>query len=286
MKGYLLAGITSLVVPLAVLADDPSSVDKWQYSLISPVPSDELRPLSSEAYDGVMDARTVDAGHVQIEGGFIDYLYNSVTPRNYDSDDFFWEPRITVGLLNNMDFYVRPSYEIRFLDYQMHSSEFGRVTTGLKVNLLGNDGGTVALALKPYLSIPTSSSDLIGGGDVLGGGDVAVLVRLPYGLYVKVDSEFYATERNNRTVYAGFYNALSINKTLCSKADAYCFFDTTVTSDSAETWYGYAGLGLEYKFTNNLQMFAGFGFGVTPDWTYGQTRAWDYNPRVGFVWRL
>jgi hypothetical protein len=67
---------------------------------------------------------------------------------------------------------------------------------------------------------------------------------------------------------AGFYNAISLNKTLCSKADAYGYFDTTVTSDSAETWYGYAGLGLEYKFTNNLQMFAGIGFGVTSsDWT-------------------
>jgi hypothetical protein len=234
-----------------------------------------------------MDARTVDAGHVQVEGEFIDYFYNSETPHNYDSDEFLWAPRVTVGLLNNVDFYVRPSYEIRCLDYGVKSSEFGRITTGIKVNLVGNDEGTIALALKPYVSIPTSSSDALGSGGVLGGGDVALLVRLPYGLYVKVDSEFYATENDRRTHFAGFYNAISLNKTLCSKADAYGYFNSTVTTDSTETWYGYGGFGLEYNFTRNLQVFAGIGFGVTSsDWVMGQTRAYDYNPRAGFVWRF
>jgi hypothetical protein len=274
------------MLPLAVSATDPLTADKSGYTLLNPVPSARLRPLSSDAYDGVMDARTLDAGHYQVEGEFINYFYNSVTPFDYDSDAFFWAPRVTVGLLNNLDVFVHPSYEIKNLEHRVLFSEFGRVATGVKINLLGNDGGTIALALKPYVSIPTGGNDPFVGDDVLGGGDVALLVRLPYGLYVKVDSEFYATENRSRTVFGGFYNAISINKTLCSKAEAYCYFDTTVTSDSTETWYGYTGFGLEYNVTRNLQVFAGFGFGVTPDWVFGQARAYDYNPRAGFVCRF
>jgi hypothetical protein len=275
------------MLPLAVFATDSPSTDKSNYSLFNPVPADQLRPLSSDAYDGVMDACTLDAGHYQVEGEFINYFYNSVTPYRYYSNEFAWEPRITVGLLNNLDFFVHPTYEIRLDDYKVTSSEFGRIATGVKVNLLGNDGGMIALAIKPYLSIPTSDSDALGGGGVLGGGDVALLMRLPQGFSVKFDSEFHASQKDNRTPYAGFYNAMSINKTLCSKANAYWYLDSTVTSDSTETWYGYTGVGLEYNFTRNLQVFAGFGFGLAaPDWVSGQIRPYDYNPRAGFVWRL
>ncbi|MGA2178089.1 MAG: transporter [Verrucomicrobiota bacterium] len=265
--------ITCLMLPLAVFAAEPQSIDKSDYSLFNPVPGDQLRPLSSQAYDGVSDARTLDAGHVQVEGEFINYFFNSTTPYHYSSDGFLWEPRISVGLLNNVDFYVRPSYEIRSYDYKGGSSEFGRITTGVKINLWGNDGGTTALAVKPYLSIPTE------GGDVLGGGDVALLVRLPHGFYVKFDSEFYATENNSRTLFAGFDNSMSINKSLYSKADAYWYLDSTVTTDSAQQWYGYTGFGLNYNFTSNLQIFAGIGFGLT-------SSAYDYNPRFGFAWRF
>lgn len=286
MKPNLLAGIMCLVLPLAVFAADGALSNKWEYSLINPVPRDEMRPLFSSIQDGVMDARTLDAGHVQVEGEFVDYFYNSSTPPTYYSDEFLWAPRVTVGLLNDLDFEVRPTYEIRYFDYQRASSEFGRVAAGVKVNLLGNDDGMIAVALSPYLSIPTSRTDAIGGGDLLGGGDVAVLVRLPHELSVKVDSECYASQRrSDNEIFAGFYNALSLDKTLCSKADAYCYFATTVTTDPTQTWYGYAGLGLQYNVTRDLQVFAGMGFGVTPDWTQGQTRAYDYNPRAGLVWR-
>lgn len=233
----------------------------------------QLRPLTSEAYDGVADARTVGAGHIQVEGSFISYYFNSPTRRFYSNSGFNWDPRITLGLWTNVDIYVHPSYEIRNFDYRSGISEFGRITTGVKVNLWGNESGTTAFAVKPYLSIPTH------GGNVLGGVDMALLVRLTHGFYVKFDTEFYTTENGNEALYAGFDNSMSINKTLCSKAEAYWYLDSTVTTDPAQQWYGYTGLGLKYNFTGNLQIFAGMGFGLT-------SAAYDYNPRAGLVWRF
>jgi outer membrane putative beta-barrel porin/alpha-amylase len=285
MRPSLLAAVACVILPLTVYAAN----NEWgyDYTLLDPVPSDQLRPLSSEAYDGVMDARTLDAGHYQVEGEFINYFYNSSTPFSYDRDEYSWEPRITVGLLNNLDFYVRPSFEIRERYDHSSFSEFGHIATGVKLNLLGDDSGMFAVAVKPYVSIPTSRGNGFGGGGVLGGGDVALLVRLPWELSVKVDSEVYATENNADAHFIGFYNAASINKTICSKVDAYAYADSTVTTDPNQTWYGFAGLGLKYSFTSDLQVFAGFGFGWTaPNWVPGEGRAYDYNPRAGFVWRF
>jgi len=116
---------------------------------------------------------------------------------------------------------------------------------------------------------------------------VALLVRLPWELSVKVDSEVYVTPNQNDAHFAGFYNAASINKTLCSKVDAYAYVNATTTTEPNETWYGFAGLGLKYNFTSDLQVFAGFGFGWTAwNWVPGEARAYDYNPRAGFVWRF
>ena len=252
------------------------------------MPDDQLRPLTSEAYDGFTDARTLDAGHFQVESELINYVYfhNSFETAN----EFTWQPRITVGLLNNVDFFVRPaytlgSYSVRapFPPYKYSNglNEFGNTTTGVKINLWGNDGGTTAFSIRPYLNLPTTQNT--GCDDVLGGGDLALLVRLPCEFSVKFDSEFYATEFyspfNGNNVYAGFDNSISINKSLCSKANAYWYMNTTVTTIANPNWTGYTGFGAEYNFTANLQLFAGIGFGLNMP-------ADVYNPRLGFAWRF
>lgn len=276
----LAAAALAAIVPLAACASNSPAVDTNCYTLFNPAPDVQLRPLSSEAYDGLTDARTLDAGHVQVEGALLNYYFSGSTPQFYEKSTSIWEPRITLGLLNNLDLFVRPSY-VETTDYFNHShSHFSTLTTGLKLNLWGNDEGTTALAIRPYAGIPTSNSGVVGGGV-----DLALLVRLPQGFWVKVDSEFYTTGNDNDQ--AGFDNSLSLNKSLCSKVDAYCYVNTVVTTIDRDPWYGYTGLGLDYNFTPNLQLFAGFGFGFTsPNWVQGQVRAYDYNPRLGVVWRF
>jgi hypothetical protein len=265
--------MTLLIFPLAVFGDNAGTNTNTFFSIFNPAPSDQLGPLSSEVYDGVSDARTVGAGHIQMESELINYYFNSSTPYFQSSSAYLWEPRITVGLLTNLDFYVRPSYEIRSYEHFSDSSKFENVTTGVKFNIWGNDAGTTALAIKPYLSIPTE------GGSVLGGSDLSLLVRMPYGFYAKFDTEFYATQNYKDTLYAGFGNSMSINKSLCSQTEAYWYLDSTVTTDPAQQWYGYTGFGLKYNFTDNVQIFAGMGFGLT-------SSSYDYNPRLGFVCRF
>lgn len=205
----------------------------------------------------------------------------------FSEEEYHWSPAIRVGLLDNVEFYVNPSYTSESenvkgsysapyvpvtFDNTTHRSSFGAVNLEPKVNLWGNNGGMTSFALSPYLGVPT------GHGAVRGGGAAAFGVSLPYAFYLKVESELYDT-RDHRTVYGGFYNAISLHKKLCSKSDAFAYLDSAASSDPDSSWYGYTGFGATYSITRNLQLFGAMGFGIV-------SAAFDYNPRFGVVARF
>jgi hypothetical protein len=77
-------------------------------------------------------------------------------------------------------------------------------------------------------------------------------------------------------VAVGLGNSMSLHKTF-NKLDAYAYLNTAWQSDSP--WSGSAGVGSGYQVTDNLEFFAGIGFGITDD-------TFDYNPRFGLAWRF
>jgi len=294
----LLAALTaaSCLLTTAASASDLSNTnsDKSQYNLFNPTPRDLMRPMNSDEYDNVFDAHTLDAGHFQIEGSLIDYYHYSAhydftgEAYRFEEYEYSWEPRFRVGLLNNVDFEVRPTYEIRSENYNgayfspyapyafdstRRISDFERIALGPKINLWGNDEGPTALAIHPYLSVSPRSGPLLGGADIPFG------VFMPWGLYLKLDTEIYLTDNSHRTDYVGFDNSISLHKTVCSKAEVYWYLDSVVTSDESQSWYGSSGFGVIYNLTPDLQFFGGIGFGL-------DSAAFDYNPRFGIVFRL
>lgn len=244
------------------------------YNFLNPVPKNQMRPLTSDVYDGVEDAQTLDAGHFQIETQLINYYFNGSTPYGYSDHGYLWQPRFKVGLLNNVEFTVSPSYEIK--DYGPFGTyrSFGNVDLASKVNIWGNNGGTTAFSIQPFLIIPTQ-----GHYTVRGGGDLVLLVRLPEGFSLKFDSEFYATENYALNLYAGFYNSMSINKVVYPDTSVFCYLDSTLNTDPYSKWYGYTGFGVNYNITSDLQLSAGMGFGL-------KMNSYDYNPRLSCTWRF
>jgi opacity protein-like surface antigen len=271
-----------------------NSQDKSHYDLFNPTPGDLIRPINSDEFDNVLDAHTLDAGHVQMEGSLVSYYYysapHSMTGLSYRfaEEEYSWGPRFRVGLLNDVDFEVNPTYVIRsenvtgaytapYVPYAFnsttHSSGFGSIGFGPKINLWGNDDGPTALAIHPYLSVPTRN------GEVLGGLAVPFGLQMPWGLSLKLETEFYVTDNSHRTCYGGFYNGVSLHKTACSKAEVYWYLDSTVTSDATQSWYGYTGFGATYKISPDLELYGGIGFGL-------ESAAFDYNPRFGVILRF
>ena len=274
------AGLAVIGLPRDVRADDiPVNTDKSQYNLFNVTPSSQLRPMSSDADDGVTDPTTVDAGYVQVQGNLVDYYHYSKSygPVNFSEDHFDWEPRISLGVLNNVDLFIHPAFQVTSYKYSGaynasgDSSGYSGINVGAKINLWGNDGGMTALAVAPYLSIPN------GADTVMGGADIPFAVRLPYQFYLKFVTDPYAFE-NHHTVYFGMENSMSLHKTFGKCLDTYAYLDTVWRSDSTP-WYGYAGFGAGYLVTSNIEVFMGIGFGLTDN-------SYDYNPRLGLAWRF
>lgn len=282
---FLASSILALItLPGGVFAGDSASApDKSSYNLFNRTPSDQLRPLSLDANDGVIDAVTVDAGHVQAQGDLVDYYrysrdYNTpfAISGEYTRDHFNWSPRISLGILNNVDVFVHPSFDVDNYSYYggrhtRNSSQYAGLNVGTKINLWGNDGGMTAFSVAPYLSIPDHS-------DVSGGGDISLAVRLPGQFYFKVCADPFVFYRNNYTEHFGVENGASLHRTFGAKLDAYAYLNTIWTDDSEE-WQGYSGFGLGYQICRNLEVFLGMGFGLTDN-------SYDYNPCLGLGWRF
>jgi len=278
----LAAALAVIALPCGARADQAAAAaDKQDYTLFDPTPADQLRPLSLDANDGVVDPTTVDAGHAQVQGELLDYFHYSRTypgPVSFSHDFFNWSPRVTLGLLNNVDLFVHPTFHSTSYQYSGaynasgNSSGYDGLNLGSKINLWGNDSGQTAFSVAPYVSIPNH------GGLVLGGGDISFAVRLPQLFYLKVASNPSALDHANDTAYFGIENSLSLHKSFGGQFDAYAYLNTAWESDG-EGWNGYAGFGLGYQVLRDLQLFAGIGFGLN-------SNSYDYNPRIGLGWRF
>ena len=155
-------------------AQETNSVqpDKGGCNLFNPVPENLMRDLSPDRPDVTESPYTVDAGHYQLEMDFANFTYNKTdgtTTKTWDVGDFNFK----AGLLNNVDVqFVYDNYlNVQTKDNSGKSttqSGFGDFTTRLKINLWGDDGGTTAFALLPYVTFPTGT-DGLGNGAVEGG---------------------------------------------------------------------------------------------------------------------
>lgn len=148
-------------------------------------PAAEMREMSTDRPDATESPYTVDAGHFQIETSFFDYSRDGGDGRDTWT---FGQVNFKAGLLAHTDLQV-------IFDTWTHErtsetrSGFSDVTLRLKHNIWGNDGGTTALALMPYVKIPTGTE--LSNGEWEGGLIVPLGVsltdRLNLGLMAEMD---------------------------------------------------------------------------------------------------
>ncbi len=119
-----------------------------------------LRPLSTDRPDTTESPHTVDVGRFQFE------LEIANWQRDGGHNTFnFAEMNAKVGLSRNTDLqWVLPT----FSQEASGNEGFGDMEIRLKHNLWGNDDGPTALALMPFVKLPTAGGDL-GNGEVEGG---------------------------------------------------------------------------------------------------------------------
>ncbi len=277
--------LSSLAIPAWCASDAP---DKSQYNLLNPTPKALMRELATDRPDKTESAYTVDAGHFQFEMDVVNWSHDRDTSGGGDvrTDTLGIVPlNLKAGLFNWLDLqvvldnYTSIRTEDRRTGVKNTESGFGDVTTRLKMNLWGNDGGTTALALMPWVKAPTSSAG-VGNGAVEGGLIVPLAISLPAGFGLGIMPEFDFMENGNGDgTHTEFVNTITVSHDIIGNLGGFLEFYSMVSTESGSEWVGTFDVGLTYGFTPNTQLDAGVHIGVTDS-------ADDWNPFLGFSIRF
>lgn len=282
-------------VPLASLAmistlatNVAAQPDKGQYHLFHPTPRELLREMSTDRPDKTESPFTVDAGHFQVEMDLLSYTRDRDTSGGGDVRTDAWAiapVNLRLGLLNDTELqWVIETYNrVHTTDRVAGTSErqagIGDLTLRLKRNFWGNDGGSTAFAVMPFVKLPLNQDNL-GNHAVEGGVIFPLSVELPAGwsLGLMTEADLLCNDAN-RSYCVHFVNSITFGHNLAGKLDGYIEFFSDVSTKRRSCWVGTVDVGLTYGITSNVQLDAGVNIGVTKS-------AEDVNPFLGLSWRF
>ena len=203
---------------------------------------------------------TVDAGAVQIELSFFDYAKSGGT------DAFAIAPsNIKVGLLDDLDIQFVINPYVRVKDETDSQSGLGDTQVRLKINLWGNDSGQTALAIMPFIQIPTAA-DGLGHNHVEGGVILPFAVELTegvgLGLMLEADFVYDEAASNYETELVA---TAAVGFDITEEVGAYAELIGSTGADGDSPDIAILGLGVTYQMTGNLQFDAGVNIGLSED---------------------
>ncbi|MDR3420071.1 MAG: transporter [Xanthobacteraceae bacterium] len=244
--------------------------DKSGYTFFNPTPDSELRAFSPDRPPKADSATTVDAGHFQYETDIVNYSQTNVggvTTRLYQAFDPVWK----FGLTNWADF------ELQYNGYQnlvatsnatgavvARGSGFGDVFVKSKINLFGNDGGSAALAVIPYVKIPSDSVNTSNGA-VEEGLIAPLQLTLPQDFGMTLMTEVDALKNaNDNGRHVNFLNLVNLNHPvpgIKNLSAAIELFSSVGTDPNTPPVYTF-DTALIYLLTPNVQLDWGADFGL------------------------
>lgn len=262
----------SLQNAFAEEASKAATPDKSQYNLFNPTPVSLMREMDTDRPDKTESPITVDAGHFQLEMDCLTYTHDRDTSNKGDVSKTSLSvapANFKVGLLNNADLQVivETWNSVKTEDYVshtvIHQSGLGNITSRMKFNFWGNDGGSTAMGLMPFVKFPTAQDNL-GNNAVEGGLIVPFTLELPHGFSLGAMSELDLNQNERNGGYHGEYvNSIVLDHDLVGKLSGYVEFFSVVNPDSDLGWIGTVDLGLKYSVSSNVSFDGGVNIGVT-----------------------
>ncbi|MEO8795348.1 MAG: transporter [Daejeonella sp.] len=205
---------------------------------------------------------TVDAGHFQIETDLIKRVENKTSEQNV-IQNYYNLMNLKLGLSNSTDLQLVVQ---SFVHQQNKSSNFSERTSGfgdlsirLKQNIFGNDKGKSALGIMPYINIPVSK---FSEGNKIDGG-----IIIPFSTELKNDWSFSAQAEldiisEGEKYQSSLLNSITFGKYLGKNWGLFLeSYDTY--NFSINEFAFYLDAGLIYSINKNLNLDAGFNYGVT-----------------------
>jgi hypothetical protein len=271
---WAMAAVLGLIAVSGVArADDAPSTpppDKSGFNLENPTPVADLRAFCTDRPTKSTGPCTVDAGHFQLESDVVNVTWN--TTGGADTTTVLYSnPTLKLGLANTLDLElnIAPFETITSKDRATgrttRASGVGDLFARAKLNLIGDDGGDVAVGLAPYVKIPTANKD-VGNGAVEEGIIVPVQVNLPAGWSLTIDPELdglknalNGSQHANIAGLLSFGHALSKTVTLSLEIWGDGNFDPAGTVTQASFDVGAAWIPAAHP---NFQLDGGVNLGL------------------------
>ncbi len=291
MRPHLFFALIPLLLTHPVLGQNQPTVDQGAYSLFNPTPRDRLRPLSTDRPDKTESPYTVDAGHLQIEMDLVNFSQD--TQDDIRTEAWSIAPvNIKVGLTHNADlqFLLEPVNIVRvnFLETGLgnETTTFGDLTTRVKINFWGNDGGSTAFGMMPFITFPTgpctqsaptnlsvsfntvsappvtssSCNRSIEGGLIL---PLAIDLGSGWGLGLMTEFDFIPNE-DQVGYHTDFINSAVLGYDVDERLGVYFELFTVLSTEQDADWIATVDTGFTYALTEDLQLDAGINVGLTP----------------------
>ena len=226
----------------------------------------ELRPLSTDRPDTTESPHSVDAGHFQFEIEIANWSSNG-RAREFS----LGEINAKLGLNHSTDLQVVLPF---YTHVRADDEGFGDVEIRLKHNLWGNDDGATAMAVMPFIKLPTANGNL-GNGEVEGGLIVPLGFEGPAGwdcaVMAELDLEADDDGRNHHLV--GVTSATTSHG-LTENTAVFLELVSVISAESGSEWEAYFNTGMAWALTAAWQLDGGVRIGLTNAST-------DFMPFVG-----
>lgn len=181
------------------------------------------RPFPSDRPGKANGPFTVDAGHFAVESDFVNFIYDhwANTPTTTQSLTA-GDPLLKYGLNSDTDIELQlggfQHYAVkdRAAGATSRVDGYGDETLRVKHNIAGNDGSDFAVALLPYLKLPTATANLRNAGitnnRIEGGLIVPMNYNLPRDFAAGYETEVDALKNaDNGDMHANFVNIASLS---------------------------------------------------------------------------
>ena len=261
--------VAAIATATLLSAAEVTTADKARYSLFHRTPEDMLRELSTDRPDLTESPYTVDAGWWQIESDLFSYTRNHDTENGNDVKTrgvSFGHINLKAGLTNRIDLQtvIETFSSLRTDDRVAGTREkisgFGDITSRLKINLWGNDGGETALAVMPFVKWPTNRHNL-GNKYVEGGLIVPLGIELSHGWGMGLMTEVDVVRNGANDGYdAEWLNTVTFSHDIVGDLGGYLEFTHLLSKGGNQATFD---CGLTYGVTRHLQLDVGINFGLT-----------------------
>jgi hypothetical protein len=284
MTSRLSLPLAGLLLASSVSSGEPPArvtTDKRAFHLLNPTPRELMREMSTDRPDQTESPYTVDAGHFQIELDFFKFTYDRRSLDGVRTESWNVAPiNLKAGLLNSVELQIILDNYVqeRTTNPTSRASGFGDITARLKINLWGNDGGTTALGIMPFIKLPLAASGL-RNGRTEGGVIVLLAVELPggWGMGMMTEADFVSDGAGGHD--AEWLNSITFSHDIAGKLGGYVEFVSVTGNAPGFRWQAQADVGFTYGLTENVQFDFGCNFGLTKS-------APDFQPFAGLSIRF